>query len=230
MLVRSPSVWMSMTGASWSVRKIVGPAPERVGDADRLARPDEREAGAAAAVDEEGVEGLRQRLHAVVVGDHRERRLRLAGGDDPLGPQAAERVAGPERPADLGVDVERVAVTRVLERAVARRVDLLETHAGLIGAGHALDLHGHRAALDADQLGRHAHPGVAGSRDLLLQVRPLGLGVDAAADVEPLDDDRPAELRLLLRRAHDDAGPVRRRAVGRERPAPVVRLRRPAVL
>ena len=50
-------------------------AADRVLDSCVLARRRERQADRAAAVHEEGVERVRERLHAVVVGDERERRL-----------------------------------------------------------------------------------------------------------------------------------------------------------
>src|SRR3546814_8390852 len=58
-----------------------GRAGERAGDVRRLATSAHRQAGSAAAVDQEAVEGLGERLDAVHVGDERERRLRLSRGD-----------------------------------------------------------------------------------------------------------------------------------------------------
>ena len=84
-----------------------GTGADRAGDVRGLARPDERQSAAAPAVHEEAVEGARERLHAVVVGDERERGLRLAGGDDALRPQPAHAGAGAHRAGDLREDVER---------------------------------------------------------------------------------------------------------------------------
>ena len=51
---------------------------------------DERQPDRAAAVHEEAVEGVGERLHAVEVGDERERRLRFARRDQPLRLQPAQ--------------------------------------------------------------------------------------------------------------------------------------------
>ena len=175
--------------------------PIASGDVGRLPGRDERQADRAAAVHEEAVERVRQRLHAVVVGDERERRLRLTRGDQPLRLQAAQaaRRCGARAATCVKMSNEKPS-PGCCERAVARRIDRLEALARGVGAGRRLDLHEHRSALDADPLRRDADPRVAGAHDLLLQARPVGIGVDAAADVEPLDDHVAAELRRVRRR------------------------------
>ena len=206
-LVRSFSVCTSKTGTVVSVRRMALTPAERAGDVGVL--PGGRaEAGRTAAVHEEAVELLRERLHPVDVGDQCERRLRLADREHPLRLEVAEsRGTAPERTGDLGVDVERVRVARVLQRAVPLGVELLEPLARSLRAGH-VDLHRDRAAFHADELRGHADPRVAPSDDLLPQRGELGVGVDAAADVQPLDDDGAAEVVGLLGPANDDAGPV----------------------
>ena len=121
MLATSVSVWMSSTGAAWSVRKMLGVPLIEPAMSAYLPGRDERKPDRAAAVHEETVERVRERLHAVVVGDERERRLRLARGEQPLRLRATQARAGAERARDLRVDVEREAVAGMFERAVARR-------------------------------------------------------------------------------------------------------------
>ena len=163
MLVTSPSVWRSRTGASASVRKIVGRRRRAIRRC-RLTLPGSTSgsADAAPAVHEEAVEGLRQRLHAVVVGDQGERRLRLAGGDAPVGLEAAASPSPPRSARrDLGVDVVGEAVAGVVERAVAGRVDRLEALARGAPSQETSTRTSDRTALDADALRRHADPDVA---------------------------------------------------------------------
>ena len=219
--MRSVSVWMSSTGASWSVRKIVERPADRVRDSGGLAGTDQRQPASAAAVHEEPVEGVSERLHAVVVGHERERGLRFAGGDDALRPQPGHTGAGTHCASGLRVDVERKAVSGLLERPVACGIDRLEAESGGLRAGD-IDPHQHRTALHADPLGRNADPRIAAPQDLFVGGRPLRVRIDAAADVQPLDDDRAAETRLVARAPHEDACPVRRSTVRRERPAAVL--------
>jgi hypothetical protein len=136
--------------------------------------------------------------------------------------QAGHSGPASDRPGDLREDVGRVAVARMLQRPVARRIDRLQALALEIRARDRVrHLHEHGSAFDADALGRHAYPRVAGAGDLLLRAHPFGIGVDATADVEPLDDDGAAERPRLRRRAHQHARAVGRARVGRERPATV---------
>ena len=138
-------------------------------------------------------------------------------GRNPLMP-----AAGADRAGDLREDVERETVAGMLERAVPCRIDRLEALPGVLGAGDVgVDLHDDRSALDADALRRHADPCIAAPEDLLVRSPPLGIGVDPAAHVEPLDDDRAAELRRVRRPAHEHTRAVRRGRVRRERPPTV---------
>ena len=88
-----------------------------------LARLGQRQPDRAAAVHEEAVERLRQRLHAVDVGHQREGGLRLADRDHMLGLELAEPAAGADRPRDLGEDVvgERVAGVLAATRSARGR-------------------------------------------------------------------------------------------------------------
>ena len=104
------------------------------------------------------------------------------------------------------------------EVAVALGVDALQAlaSAGRFGFGN---LDGDRSALDADELGRDAHPGVALPGELVREVRVVGAGVDATADVQPLDRDHTVELGGVGRPAHQDA----RRVVGDRKGPSLVR-------
>lgn len=121
--------------------------------------------------------------------------------------------------------VEGVSVSGILQAAVPHGIDGLEPLTRRIGAGHTLHRHKNRSALDADPLGGHAYPRVAGAHDLLFGARPFRIGVDAATDVEPLDDDGAAELRGVRRRAHQHTGSVSSTRVRCELPAAVTRQR-----
>ena len=195
-------------------------AAERTGDVGGLARPDDRQPDSGAAVDEEAVERLRERLHAVVVRGHGERRLGLAGGDDALRLQPVQPVAGAHRPRDLGVDVEGEAVAGVLERAVPDWVDRLQALPRILRP-RQVDRDGDRSTLDADDLGGHPHPDVTAADELLVRRRPLRVGVDAPAHVHPLDDGGPAELRRVLGPAYQHPRGVGRGLVLGELPAAV---------
>ncbi len=185
-----------------SVRICVGSTTDRAGEVDALVGRPQRRGRAAPAVHDEAVEGEGERLHAVDVGRQRERRLRLADGQDALGLEIAEGavVVAAQRPADLGVDVVRERVAGVGERAVALGVERLEALAGEV-VGGAADRHEHVAALDADALRRHAHPRVSAAEQLVGHVREVGRRVDPGADVQPLDDDGAVEVGRLGRDA-----------------------------
>ncbi len=162
-------------------------APERGGDVRGLARRRDGQAAGSPAVHEEPVEDLGRRVEAVDVGDQRHRRLRLADGHEVLHRHAVEGGdPGPHGPAHLAVDVVGEGVARVLEVAVPGRVEGPQPDACRVRALDVGDPHPHVAAFDAERLRGDADPGVALSRDLLVQRGPVGVGVDPAADVHPL--------------------------------------------
>ena len=177
---------------------------------DARARLAEREPRATAAVHEEAVVDPGVGVDAVDVGGEGEGRLRLADGQDLLDPQPAERSRRPDPQggADLAVDVVGEGVAGVLERAVALGVVALEPRSGVTCAFTGVD--GDRAALHPDALGRHPDPRHAGAHQLGGEERPVGVGVEPAAHVEPLDHDRAREGGGFGRSPHDHAGPVRR--------------------
>ena len=63
-------------------------------------------------------------------------------------------------------------------------------------------------------LGGHADVGVAVPEQLGVGEAEVGVAVHAGGHVEPLDEHRAVEGVGIRRPAHDDAGPVRRRAGG----------------
>ena len=88
---------------------------------DGKGRLGERRAGAEAAVHEEAVVDLVDRLDRVDVGDETARRLRFTGRDQSLRLESTEHLRTgvvPDPRAGLTEDVVRVAVSRVDERAV----------------------------------------------------------------------------------------------------------------
>jgi hypothetical protein len=111
-----------------------GGAAQRAGDVGVLPGWNQWKPHRAAAMHEEAVERVRERLHAVVVRDERKRGLRLPAGDHSLRRDATQARAAPYGPRDLREDVEREPVTGVGERAVASRVDLLEAFSGGIAS------------------------------------------------------------------------------------------------
>ena len=170
-----------------------------------------RGSGAApAAVDQEPVVGLGEGLDPVGVGGEGEGRLGLAERDHTLGMEPTERgVLGPVTPegsGDLGVDVVAEVVAGMVERAVARRVDLGDALADSVVVDAGID--SHLAALDPDELGRHTDPHGTGALELRSEVGEVGRRVDAAADVQPFDDDRAVEVGGVGRPTHENPGPV----------------------
>ena len=160
----SLSVWMSRTGRRCrcgrssvrrrSSRRCRPPCPARTSG-----RP-----GRAAAVHEEAVERLRERLHAVEVGHERERRLRLAGRDARARARA-RRAPPPARTARATCVKMSNAYRRRDARGCrsARGRCALRPLPAASRAGH-VDLDGHGPALDADELRRDADPHVALTR------------------------------------------------------------------
>ncbi len=82
------------------------------------------------------------------------------------------------------------------------------------------------ATLDADLLRRDAHPDVAAANELGVAHDPVGRGIEAAADVEPLDDDRAVESPRIDRAIDDHAGPICGGGAGRHAPLAIARQRR----
>ena len=131
-------------------------------------------------MDEEPVEELRMGIDGVDVGHQAGGRLRLARRQDLRRRQATERVLVTrelQQSADLREDVEGPGIAGMLEVLVALGCQQLEMD--------ALD---EAAPVDADLLGRHADPGVAGGGQRAMEEPPVGRGVDAGRDVVPLDD------------------------------------------
>ncbi len=200
-------------------RRHVGVGPDGRGLTDEAGDhvdPDagltERWGGAATAVDEEAVELVRQRLHPVDVRREHERGLRLTHREEPIRRETLQRIEGAglsQRLGDLGVHVVREGVAGMVERRVARRIDVLDPLAGAARLG-GRDGHRDGTALDADLLGRDPDPHLTAAQDLVRQVGVLGRSVDTAADVQPLDHDRAVEVRGLGRTAHHHPRLVRR--------------------
>ncbi len=105
----------------------------------------------------------------------------------------------------------------MVERPVARRIHHLEWLA------HEAEEHG--APLDADDLRGHAHPRHAFAEQLDMPLNPIGRGIDAAAHIQPLNDDRAAERLRVRWSVNENAGLVGRRLARRDGP-PAVRPER----
>ena len=116
----SVSVWSTKTGTSRSLRMNVGFGA--VTGVRRQRR--QRRTGPAAAVHEEAVVDVHERVHRVDVRHDATGRLRLAGGEQRRRREAAEerRRVVDERLAGLGEDVVRVAVAGMRQRRVPHRV------------------------------------------------------------------------------------------------------------
>ena len=178
----------------------VASAPLDVGTTPGVAQ---RKRAAAPAVDQEAVEALRARLHPVHVRDQGVGRLRFPDRDDALDVEVVQRF-GPvleQRVHHLGEHVVGVGVTGVHESAVAERIRALQRDEPARpdvdqgGGGH-----------DPGPLGRHADPDVAGPGQLRSREAEHRRGVGPAADVEPLDDDGPAETTVVARTPDQDPG------------------------
>ena len=166
---------------------------------------------AAAAVHEEAVEGLRQRLHAVVVGHERERRLRLAGRDEHVlrlqRRRCPRRCAAPGRPACRCRTSSRRRDARASRSAPGRSPSGPCPRASAPASAARAPVRPRRRCSCAETP-THAWPWRMISS---CEARVLGVGVDAAADVQPLDDDGAAEVGGVRRAPHEDPRAVRRR-------------------
>ncbi len=171
----------------------------------------------AAAHDEEAVVDVVPGGDGVRVGAQAERRLRLTRGEHPLGLEAAEHGVrlGAHGGADLAEQVVREAVAGVGQGGVAHGVGVLEAQrrpqAALPG--------------DAGGLGGDPDPRRAGTQELDLCLGEHRRGVEAAGDVQPLDEDGAVEVGGVGRSAHQDAGGVVSRLVRLDGPLPVARER-----
>ena len=164
-----------------------------------------RRTASTAAVHEVAVEDLGGRRDRVDVGGETARRLRFAHRHDVPRFQVTEECRGvtADRRTALGEHVVREAVAGVRQRAVAHRIEHLQ---------HAILTEHDAAALDADPLRRYADPGIPRPQDLGLHVGPVGAGIEAAGDVQPLDDHSAVELRRIFGSTNHDARGVRRGA------------------
>src|SRR5262245_30493203 len=107
----------------------------------------------------------------------------------------------PDRLPGLREDVVREAVARVYERAVADRIGSLQRRVD--------DADERWPALDAELLRRDADPRNPLADHLGVRGRPDDAGVEPAAHVEPLDNDRPLELPRIDGPVHEQACLVR---------------------
>ena len=139
----------------------------------------ERHAGTGPSLQEVRVEDFCQRVDRVDVRREVHGRLRRAARDRALVRHAVEY-----RARDLREDVERVRVTWMRQGVIAFRRRLPEPH-----ARH------HAATLDAHQLRAHADPRESFAHEVPLCRHPKRRYVEAASDVEPLDDHRAVGTR-----------------------------------
>ncbi len=199
-----------IVGASLSVRIVVGCPP--MGRRSRCPRRvAQRSRGPPAAVDQEPVVGVGERLDAVEVGGEGERRLRLADRQHPLDAEPVEGIGSPveRRAGPPGCRCRRRTRRRDgagRRSARGRAPEALAQPGAAASAPGGRD--GHLAALDADLLGRHAHPRVALAQQFVGEVGVVGGGVGAAADVEPLDHDGAVEVVGVGGPAHEHPGSV----------------------
>ena len=148
-------------------------------------------------------------MHRVDVGDHPAGRLRLAGGQHPLGHEAPEDVGvGPRPVTGVGEHVVGVAVAGMDEAAVSRRV---------LGS----------QVVHPDGLGRDADPCRASADDLVVAHQPVGGRIGTGGDVEPFHHHRAVEVGGVDRAMYDHPGPRELvLPVGFHRPDPVAGERR----
>ena len=137
-------------------------------------------------MDEEAVVHPGQWVDHVDVRGEEQCRLRLPDCHNHFGLQRREHVAGPfaHQTTDLREHVVGVGITGVVQSPIALRVQRLEGHVGA-KAGAPLDTH---------PLSGHRDVGMPGADHLAVRHEPHGGCIDAAADVEPFHDHRPAEL------------------------------------
>ena len=137
--------------------------------------------------------------------------MRLTQGHNAFRVRQAQRasalaVAG--QAADLGEDVVGEAISRVVQARIPRRVLGFQRHVETEA----------RTALDTDPLRRDRDVGIAFADHLAVRHEPKCGGIDAAGDVEPLDEQGSVERGRIARPQDDDAGGVI--GAGRRRRAP----------
>ena len=141
-------------------------------------------ATSAPTVDEEAIERVRLGVDRVQIRDEPVRGLRLADRDHGLDRSATGqhvRVATPNEHPDLGEDVVREAVSRMVQCVVADRVRGLEAT-----GRHAADRR--RVPLDPGRLRGHPDPRDALSDHDVVRGEPVRRSVEAGRDVAPFDD------------------------------------------
>ena len=141
-------------------------------------------------MEEERVVDPNQRVHRVDIGSEVERRLRHSDRHQAGRFEPAERVRAVGREqccTHPGVDVERVPVPGVHQRAVALSIARNEP------ADQRRPASGAWAAVHAGGLGRNPHPDMSLPHELWIQEGPAGVAVAPCAHVEPLDHHDAAE-------------------------------------
>ena len=153
----------------------------------------------------EPVRHTRVRVDSVHVRRQPAARLGLADGEDEADREASQRVdtarsIGADGSHRLREDVIRRGVVGDRQRAVADRIPDGE-RSGQPG--------NHRRQVHTATLGGDADPRVALAQQLLVELEPRGVDVEAAADVLPLDDDGAVEPIRRDRPADQDPCRVR---------------------
>ena len=143
-----------------------------------------------AAVHQEAVIDVHERVRRVDVGDEAPGRLRLADGEQTIGAQPTQHRRGlvTDRLTRLREHVVGVAVTRVGQRRVPHRIPELSP----------------LQRVEPHRLCRHADPGIALPDQLVVHVDPVGRRVRAPRHVQPLDHDGAVEVTAPDRPVHDD--------------------------
>ena len=159
----------------------------------------QRSGGPETRMHQETVENPRKRIDGVDIRRQKQCRLRLTECDDMLGAQPSQDVGASRQSPGVGEDVIRVRVAGVMQRRIPLRVLIFQRH---------VDTHEVVAAFDAHALRRHRDVGVTGTHHLAVRHHPDGGRVDAAADIEPLDDHGSVESVGLRGAEHHDPGGV----------------------
>ncbi len=172
----------------------------RVGRVDAAQFPSfERRRGTGPALQQERVEDTSHWVDRVVVRREMHRRLRCASRDHAIDADAVlPRQQLAHRATELREHVERVRITRVLQRAVA------------VGcAGEQAHARHHAAADEADPLRGDTDPREPLTNEVAVRRHPQRGDVETAGDVQPLDDHRAVRARRLGGPVDHESGRVR---------------------
>ncbi len=161
-------------------------------------------------VNQAAIDHLVMGIDGVEVGDERHRGLRRAHGEHRTCPSGQAQLV-PHGHDRLREDVIGIGIARVGKPTVALGVDGFEVHPQI-----------QADSVDTHLLGGHSGPRVARSHEVSMGVEPPRCGIEASADIEPLDMDGTAEGRHVEWPIQHEAGHIVRAVRRLDEPLTIV--------